>query len=126
MRIATIVMLLVSLLGVGHAGPPPGPPYTGPVSDRARVCNMQDTVQSDPGIERQYLGQTYHFCCEGCASSFDGDPKKYAFATDPVSGAQVDKATALMFAVKNHLYYFATAKSRDTFAKAPERYLKGG
>jgi Cu+-exporting ATPase len=98
---------------------------TGPVEDRTRVCNMQDTVQAEPGMAREYQGRTYHFCCEGCANSFTGDPKKYAFAKDPVNGVEVDKAQALMFAVKNHIYYFATAKTRATFAKDPSKYLKG-
>lgn len=77
-------------------------------------------------MERQYQGQAYHFCCEGCANSFVADPKRYAFAKDPVSGVEVDKAKAPMFAVQNHIYYFASTRTRAAFAKEPAKYLKGG
>jgi len=127
MRIAIVAGVLLGLVGIVTAGgPPPGPPFTGPLAADAHVCNMQDTLQAEGGgPEREYQGKTYHFCCEGCANSFDADPKKYAFTKDPVSGAEVDKAKALMFAVKNHVYYFGSARTRDTFAKNPEKYLKG-
>jgi Cu+-exporting ATPase len=126
MRVAMIAGILTGLVGLAIAGgPPPGAPYTGPFSDQTRVCNMQDSVQAEPGLEREYQGKTYHFCCEGCANSFDGDPKKYVFTKDPVNGAEVDKATALMFVVKNHVYYFGSAKTRDAFAKEPGKYLTG-
>ena len=127
MRIAIVASVLLGLVGIAAAGgPPPGPPYTGPLAGDAHVCNMQDTLQAEGGgPERAWQGHTYHFCCEGCANSFDADPKKYAFAKDPVSGAEVDKAGALMFAVKNHVYYFTSAKTRAAFAKEPDKYLKG-
>lgn len=127
MRIVTIALLVLGMVGIAPAGgPPPGPPFTGPLAADAHVCNMQDTVQAEGGgPERAYQGRTYHFCCEGCANSFDADPKKYAFAKDPVTGREVDKAGALMFAVKNHVYYFGSAKTRAAFAKDPEKYLKG-
>ncbi len=127
MRTAIVASVVLGLVGIVVAGgPPPGPPFTGPLTADAHVCNMQDTLQAEGGgPERQYQGRTYHFCCEGCASSFDADPKKYAFTKDPVSGAEVDKAKALMFAVKNHVYYFVSAKTRDAFAKDPAKYVKG-
>src|SRR6185369_12343815 len=52
---------------------------------RDPVCGME--VQPDSAAASEtYAGQTYYFCCKGCAAKFRADPAKY-LAPKPV---QVD------------------------------------
>lgn len=41
------------------------------------VCGMSVTVNDD-AITRQYGGESYYFCSEHCARTFDASPKEYA------------------------------------------------
>jgi YHS domain-containing protein len=116
-------LLLLAAIGVAHAD---GAPGTGPVTDRSRICMMQDSIQPKAGIAHEYGGKTYWLCCEMCVQAFGADPDRYAHATDPVDGARVDKATAPAYAVNGKAYYFSSEKTRDAFAKNPARYLQGG
>ena len=116
-------LVLLAAVGAAHAD---GETGTGPVSDRSRICMMQDSIQPKPGIAHEYGGKTYWLCCEMCVQAFGADPDRYAHATDPVDGARVDKATAPAYAVNGKAYYFSSEKTRDAFAKNPARYLQGG
>ncbi|CAB1127742.1 YHS domain-containing protein [Candidatus Hydrogenisulfobacillus filiaventi] len=39
------------------------------------VCHM--TVDSETAIRREYQGQAYYFCAEGCARAFEQNPEAY-------------------------------------------------
>ena len=41
------------------------------------VCGMQVTIKPE-ARQRDYEGQTFYFCSDGCQSKFDGDPWFYA------------------------------------------------
>ena len=43
------------------------------------VCGMTVDV-SDSRYQREWRGQTLHFCCAGCAEAFDAEPERYAAA----------------------------------------------
>ena len=41
------------------------------------VCGMQVTIKPE-ARQRDYEGQTFYFCSDGCQAKFDGDPWFYA------------------------------------------------
>ena len=125
MRIFLVVALLVSVVGLASADED-GAPLTGRVSDRSRICMMQDSVQPKPGVAQEYDGKTYWLCCQMCVQSFTADPGKFAHATDPVTGDVVDKATAPVYAVNGKAYFFSSETTLDQFAREPAKYLHGG
>ena len=43
------------------------------------VCGMTVDV-NDSRHRREWHGDTFHFCCAGCAESFDGEPERFAAA----------------------------------------------
>jgi P-type Cu+ transporter len=99
--------------------------FTGRVTDRSRVCMMQDSLQPKPGLAQEYQGKTYFLCCPMCAQSFNAAPDRFAHAKDPVTGDMVDKATAPAYAVNGKAYFFSSEQSLARFAKEPARYLRG-
>jgi len=113
------------------------------------VCGMN----VDPAAARhklEHAGNTYYFCCAGCAEKFKAAPEKYlhsparsstpglvsltppapspassALAKDPVCGMAVDSGTAkrrLDHAGKT--YYFCSAGCLEKFSAHPEEYLR--
>ena len=125
MRTMTFLALLACVAGAAFAGDD-GAPLTGRVSDRSRICMMQDSVQPKAGLKHEYQGKAYWLCCEMCEQSFTADPERYARAKDPVSGDLVDKATAPVFAVNGKAYFFSSEATLDRFARDPAKYLHGG
>ena len=126
MKSVIAVLLLAGLAGVARAGDPDPAPQTGPVEDRSRICMMQDSLQPKPGLAYEYEGKTYWLCCAMCQQAFAADPAHYAHARDPVSGQEVDKATAPVYSVGGKAFYFDSEDTRRSFAKDPSRYLHGG
>ncbi len=51
------------------------------------VCGMQVTIKPE-ARHRDYEGQTFYFCSDGCQSKFDGDPWFYASG----AAAKVEKS----------------------------------
>lgn len=92
--------------------------------DRTRVCMLQDTVQAQAGLPYEHRGKTYYLCCGGCLSAFKTAADKYSTAVDPVTGAQVDKANAPIYAYRGRAYFFASEESLTQFAQDPQRYVK--
>jgi YHS domain-containing protein len=123
----TIVALGILGTALARAGNVSAPPsgYTGKLDDRQMICMTQDTVQAKPGLAEEYKGKRYYLCCEGCRAAFEASPDRYARATDPVNGQQVDKADAPVYAYGGRAYYFSSAETQAAFAREPGRYLKG-
>lgn len=92
--------------------------------ERAKVCMLEDMVQTVPGIEHVVGGKTYYVCCQGCTQKMDAEPEKYTKAHDPVSGQTVDKSTAPVSAYKDKAYFFASQDAQAAFTKDPERYVR--
>jgi YHS domain-containing protein len=65
--------------------------------DSKKVCMVTDMVFPRDQIPVQVEKKTYYGCCENCKATL-GKDEKVRFATDPVSGKQVDKATAVIAA----------------------------
>lgn len=93
------------------------------LADRTRVCMLQDTLQSRAGLEYEHQGKKYYLCCGGCLAAFKGNAARYSTATDPVTGATVDKAIAPIYAYHERAYFFASEESLATFAQDPQRYI---
>jgi len=92
--------------------------------ERAKVCMLDDMVQTTPGIEHKVAGKTYYVCCPGCTKKMDAEPERYTKAHDPVTGQTVDKSTAPVVAYKEKAYFFASQDAQAAFTKDPERYVK--
>ena len=51
---------------------------------QATHCAVMTSMEVDPaqaekkGLFRDYEGQRYYFCCQGCVKKFDADPAQYA------------------------------------------------
>lgn len=69
------------------------------------------TEQESVSIE----GRTYHYCCEMCKTQLQNDPKA-RMDKDPVSGKEVDKATAVVGVDKaGHVYFFESVENLNKF-----------
>jgi Cu+-exporting ATPase len=85
---------------------------------------LQDTVQTQAGLEYEHQGKKYYLCCGGCLAAFKAGAERYSTAVDPVTGAKVDKATAPIYAYQGRAYFFASEQSLSRFAHGPQRYVK--
>ncbi len=65
--------------------------------DNKKVCMVTDMVFPRDQIPVQVGSKTYYGCCENCKATL-GKDEAVRFATDPVSGKKVDKATAIIAA----------------------------
>jgi YHS domain-containing protein len=87
------------------------------------VCMITNKHFEDEQIAVPVDGQTYYGCCEMCVEKLDGAPES-RYATDPVSGARVDKATAVLGAdADNNVHYFASVETLRAFDETGERSL---
>jgi YHS domain-containing protein len=96
----------------------------GPISDRSRICMLQDTVQGRSGLPCVYNGKKYYLCCAGCSAVFRSDAAIHSRAIDPVDGKSVDKADASAYAYRGHAYFFSSAGNMDKFARDPQEFVK--
>ncbi len=83
-----------------------------------RVCMVNDTRFPTQQIPVPVDGKTYFGCCEMCKGRLATDTV-VRMAVDPVSGKQVDKATATIGALPNgKVLYFESEKNLDAY-RAP-------
>jgi len=77
---------------------------------------MNDKRFAEPQIPVEVEGRTYYGCCAMCKQRLSNDPGART-AIDPVSSAQVDKATAVIGAASNgRVFYFENAANLATFS----------
>src|SRR5882724_3759819 len=114
---------------------------------RDPVCGME--VQPDSAAASEtYAGQTYYFCCKGCAAKFRADPAKYLAPKpvqviapslvqigqpvakevtfkDPVCGMNVKPGSAAgTETYQGQTYYFCSQGCVAKFHADPSRYLE--
>ena len=65
------------------------------VTDTDKVCMMNDRYMGTAQIPVDVDGKRYYGCCPMCKERLARD-RRARVAVDPVSGKEVDKATALM------------------------------
>ncbi len=95
----------------------------GLITDRSRICMLQDTVQPRSGLTYVYNGKKYYLCCADCLEGFRQDPETHSHALDPVDGTSVDKANAPANEYKGRAYFFSSAANMTNFARDPEKSM---
>lgn len=65
------------------------------VTDASQVCMVNDQFMGKPQIPVQVEGRTYYGCCPMCKDKLE-QQQTIRTATDPVTGEQVDKASAVI------------------------------
>lgn len=97
--------------------PPSASPLT-LVTDRSLVCMVNNQYMGRPQIPIEADGRTYYGCCEMCRGRLGSDPSSRV-SIDPVTGATVDKSTAVIGRESSgRTLYF---ESEQTFAAFAER-----
>ena len=85
------------------------------VTDISHVCMVNNEVMGKPQIPVKVRSQTYYGCCKMCVGTLTNS-RKARFAIDPVSGKEVDKATAVIGANANgEVLYFENEKTFQAF-----------
>jgi YHS domain-containing protein len=75
------------------------------------VCMINEHAMGKDQIPVEIDGKTYYGCCEMCKKALATDASKRV-ATDPVTGKQVDKATAVIAAQEDgRVFYFESEES---------------
>jgi YHS domain-containing protein len=70
------------------------------------VCMINEHAMGKDQIPVEVEGKTYYGCCEMCKKALAADAAKRV-AVDPVSGKEVDKATAVIGAQEDgRVFYF--------------------
>lgn len=88
------------------------------------VCMVNDRYFENVQIPVPVGDKTYYGCCQGCVETLKNDPDSRT-ATDPVSGAQVDKATAITGALPDGtVRYFESKANLNAFARSHEKKTK--
>jgi Cu+-exporting ATPase len=89
---------------------------------RDPVCGMVVDPQAGKP-SHVHDGRLFHFCCEGCAKKFAGDPQAYLTAKDPVCGMSVDRATAAhTVRHEGQRLYFCSSGCQTKFQADPAAY----
>jgi YHS domain-containing protein len=65
------------------------------VADPSQVCMVNDQYMGRPQIPTVVEGRTYYGCCAMCKEKLEKQ-REARIARDPVSGEEVDKATAVI------------------------------
>lgn len=79
------------------------------------VCMITDRLFAEEQIEVGVEGKTYYGCCQMCVKKLNNNPNSRT-ATDPVSGAEVNKAEAVIAADdENKIYYFESVETMKAF-----------
>jgi len=70
-------------------------------------------------------GKTYYGCCDDCLAKLKDDPQT-RMAVDPVSGKEIDKATAVIGADRNgKIYFFENRENLKKFRVPAETVPTG-
>ena len=87
-----------------------------------RVCMMNNQDMGKDQIPVPVGDKMYYGCCAGCVKALTENANDIRYAKDPVSGARVDKATAVIGALPdNRAFYFESEETFDRFAEQLEQ-----
>lgn len=80
------------------------------------VCMVTNQLYDKEQIPVAVEGKMYYGCCQMCEAKLKEDPSS-RMATDPVSGKEVDKSTAVIGAAPDgKVYYFENAEDLKAYA----------
>jgi len=87
------------------------------VSDSSNTCMLSNRYfGARKQVPVEVAGKTYHGCCPRCAARLGADASARV-AIDPVTGHEVDKASAVLaHDDRNALYYFESEATLARFA----------
>jgi YHS domain-containing protein len=89
-------------------------PVISPI-DSKYVCMINNQSFNKEQIPVEVDGKTYYGCCQMCEAKLKSDPGSRT-AVDPVSGNDVDKATAIIGAAPDGtVYYFESEQNLKAF-----------
>jgi YHS domain-containing protein len=106
MRKASVLLLslLFAVAAVAQDDAKPSGPLTR--VEPKTVCMINEHAMGKDQIPVEVGGKTYYGCCDMCKKALASDASK-RHAVDPVSGKQVDKATAVIASQKDgRVFYF--------------------
>ncbi len=133
-RLTNLVFVLaVTLLGCSSPSPAPDvaaepspQPTSQPtpatakvtlVDDPSLVCMVNNQFMGAPQIPVEVEGTTYYGCCDMCKTKLANDPTSRT-AIDPISGASVDKAQAVLGKTSSGaIHYFESKENLAKFAE---------
>ena len=105
-KIALLVSLSLLLAVAAFAEDAVQPTGTLTKVEPKTVCMINEHAMGKDQIPVEVEGKTYYGCCEMCKKALASDPSKRV-AVDPVSGKQVDKATAVIASQEDgRVFYF--------------------
>ncbi|MDH4227257.1 MAG: hypothetical protein OEV59_05840 [Deltaproteobacteria bacterium] len=86
--------------------------------DKSKVCMINNRYMGSGQIPVTVDGKTYYGCCAGCAKTLT-DKKESRMAKDPLTGKEVDKATAFIAVDYSNstVYYFENKANYEKFIK---------
>ncbi len=117
--VALLVMLLFSLTVFAEGEVKPAGKLT--KVEPKTVCMINEHAMGKDQIPVEVEGKTYYGCCEMCKKALSSDASKRV-AVDPVTGKQVDKATAVIASQEDcRVFYF---ENDETLAKYNAAFAK--
>ena len=89
------------------------------IVEQEKVCMVNDRFMGVKQIPIEADGITYYGCCQNCVKKIQENQENVRYSKDPLSGEQVDKATAVI--VKNNedgrVKYFSSKESAEKYMK---------
>jgi YHS domain-containing protein len=121
LALATIVLFALATISFGAEAAKPALTKVEPKT----VCMITEHAMGKPQIPVTVDGKTYYGCCDMCKKTLATDATKRV-ATDPQSGAEVDKAVAVIAAdADGKIFYFENEKNLKAYnaklAKSAEK-----
>ena len=111
LALATIVLFALATMSFGADAPKPALTKVEPKT----VCMITEHAMGKPQIPVTVDGKTYYGCCDMCKKTLATDASKRV-ATDPQSGAEVDKAVAVIGAdADGKIFYFENDKNLKAY-----------
>jgi YHS domain-containing protein len=91
------------------------------VVDAEYVCMVNDARFAKKQVQVQVEGKDYYGCCQMCKERLTND-RSVRVAIDPVSGKEVDKATAVIGAdSQDRVFYFENEKNLEKFNEGSKK-----
>lgn len=92
--------------------------------DAAYVCMVNDAAYDHEQVRVDIDGKAYYGCCEMCKARLAKE-ESLRSAVDPVSGKEVDKATAVIGAdAYKRVYYFENEENLKKFNESAKKAKK--
>ena len=86
-------------------------------TDSSLICMVTDRFMGSEQLPVDFEGKTYYGCCGGCVNKIINN-ESVRTGKDPISGAKVDKATAVIGVEKGGaILYFESEETLKKYSK---------